>query len=191
MSHPPGDRLAQLGIDLKSLDPLANCMTRRGMVEVRAGSLNGRSLIAYGLGEPWHVTFLQPTCEGPEHLMLHVKSSGGSLLPRSVFWPLRPGGAGLWPRQLKGYVDWVVLAGCPSVDGLAVDCLGLHARLGLTTFGGSGVAIFAPARQTRRLAVTAYGESGRILQQVRVPGTSPRPLGVRRGERGQGKYVRR
>jgi len=181
MSPSPDDRAAQLGIDTESLEPFGACMTRRGLVEVRAGTVNGQSLIVYGIGRSWQVMLLERACVTPAHLTLHVTSSGWPSLTRRVFKPFRPGGAGWWPRRRTGHVDWVILAGCSSVAGVAVDGGGLHAILGLTTFAGSGIAIFAPGRRIRRLAVTAYDDTGQILQRVMVPGSVPRPLLRRRG----------
>jgi hypothetical protein len=184
VSPSPEDRATQLGIDVDSLEPLATCVTRLGLVEVRAGTVNERSLIAYGTDRWWDVMFLESTCVTPEHLTFHASSSGGSLLARRVFKPFRPGQTRLWPVRHPGQVNWVVLAGCPSVRGVAVDGRGLHAMLGLATFAGCRIGIFAPRRRIRRLAITAYGEAGQILQRVRVAGWMPQPWLLRPGRSG-------
>lgn len=190
MSRPPEDRATQLGIDTESLEPIGDCMTRLGVVEVRAGTVKGKSLIACGSDRSWGVMFLEPTCVPPRHLTLHVTSSGVSFLTRRVFKPFRPGGIALWPRRRTGHVDWAVLAGCPSVSGVAVDCRGLHVVLGVTRFAGCGIAIFAPGRRIRRFAVTAYGEAGQILERVQVAGSTPQPWLMRRRKNDAGTFFR-
>jgi len=191
VSPSPEDRATQLGIDVESLQPFATCMTRLGLVEVRAGTFDQRSLIAYGIDRWWDVMFLEPTCVTPGHLTVQASSSGGSLLARRVFKPFRPGRTRPWPARLMGHVNWVVLAGCPSVGGVAVDCPGMHAMLGLATFAGCRIGVFAPRRRVRRLAITAYGEAGQTLRRVRVAGWMPQPWLLRPGRGDRDTLFRR